>query len=81
LPEAKRLAGLGVLAGASDLILLHDSKFFALEIKTEKGRLTTKQKAFLAAVEKAGGKSAAAFGLNNAIRLLETWGLLNGTMM
>ena len=81
LPEAKRFAGLGVLAGASDLILLHAGKFFALEIKRDqKARVSPKQRTFLKAVEAAGGKAEIGYGLNGSIKILENWGLLRGKM-
>ena len=38
--EAAIFNGLGVRAGVADLILLHDGKAFALELKTERGRPT-----------------------------------------
>src|SRR2546430_10118321 len=39
--------GLGVKAGVSDLIFLHDSKFFALELKVGKNRPTEQQLEFI----------------------------------
>lgn len=42
--------------GGSDLIgWTKDGKFLAVEVKTDKGRLTTEQTAFLSAVNKSGG--------------------------
>ena len=38
LTEAKILAGLGMTAGVPDLLLWHDNKAFAIELKSEDGR-------------------------------------------
>jgi hypothetical protein len=79
--EARKFAGLGVLAGAADLILLHSGRFFALEIKRDrKSRVSPKQRAFLAAVKAAGGEAEIGYGLDDALRKLENWKLLRGTM-
>lgn len=73
-------AGLGVVSGVSDVILLHDGQFFALELKRdgEKVKDGDSQDAFLKAVWNAGGVAAWAAGLDHAIRQLEEWGLLKG---
>ena len=76
--EAANLKRQGVTAGVSDLILFHDSRFFALELKSETGRLSEAQMAFLAAVNDAGGFAAHAHGLDRAIATLEAWQLLEG---
>lgn len=70
--------GLGVLAGVSDVILLHTSRFYALELKVDGKEPTDNQSEFLRAVEAAGGVGAWAAGLDSALRQLETWGLLKG---
>src|SRR5690349_13827789 len=65
---------MGVRAGASDLILLHDSKFFALELKADGGKPPTEsQLEFLSDVNKAGGFSVCAEGLDRALACLEAW--------
>jgi hypothetical protein len=53
--EAKIFKSLGVKSGVADLILLHDGRFYALELKAPGGRLTESQAAFLDDVEAAGG--------------------------
>jgi hypothetical protein len=80
--EAARFAGLGVRPGASDLILLHDAKFYALEIKRDhKARVSPAQRAFIKDVRTAGGKADIGYGLDDALRKLEEWGLLRGRMI
>ena len=72
--------GLGVKAGVSDLIFLHDSKFFALELKVGKNRPTEAQLEFIDRVNAAGGFATWYYtGLDAAIRVLEAWQLLRGS--
>jgi hypothetical protein len=79
--EAKIFKSLGVKPGVSDLVLLHEGQFFALELKAPGGRLTESQAAFLDDVEAAGGIVACAEGLDAALCKLERWGLLRGQTM
>ncbi len=43
--EAAIFAGLGVMGGIPDILILYRSKLIAVELKAPKGRLTEKQKA------------------------------------
>lgn len=70
--------GLGVKPGVSDLILLHDSKFFALELKAGDNKPTDAQLEFIQRVNAAGGFAAWCTGLDAALRILEAWQLLKG---
>lgn len=73
------LKSLGVRAGVSDFILLHEGKFFAIELKAEGGKPPTEEQiAFLQDVNKAGGYSVCAQGLDRALAYLQQWGLLKG---
>lgn len=72
------MKGLGVRAGVSDIVAVHDGKFFALELKAPGGRPTEAQLQFLADVDKAGGFTGIAEGIDEAMRALEGWGLLRG---
>ena len=76
--EAAIFNGLGVHAGVSDLILLHDGRAFALELKTERGRPTAAQTQFISEFRAAGGEGSIAHGLNQALHTLENWKLLRG---
>ena len=76
--EAAIFNGLGVRAGVSDLILLHDGRAFALELKTERGRPTAAQMNFISEFRAAGGEASIATGLDQALHTLETWKLLRG---
>ena len=70
--------GLGVKAGVADLIFLRDGRAFALELKTERGRPSAAQMQFISEFRDAGGEASIASGLDQALRTLETWGLLRG---
>ncbi len=70
--------GLGVVAGVPDVCLIHDGRFYALELKTEDGRVSEEQLAAIDNIRVAGGYSCIAYGLDRALRVLEGWGLLKG---
>lgn len=72
--------GLGVRAGVSDILALHRGKFYALELKAPGGRPTPDQLTFGHEVREQGGFFSIATGLDDALRTLEFWGLLRGTV-
>jgi hypothetical protein len=76
--EAKILQGLGVRAGVPDVIVIHQGRCYALELKAEGGRATPKQLEAIAAMEAAGAYCCIAEGLDRALACLESWGLLRG---
>lgn len=76
--EAAILKSMGVRAGVSDFIFVHDSKVYALELKAEGGRATESQMQFLADIDRAGAFTALPEGLTAALQTLESWGLLRG---
>jgi hypothetical protein len=76
--EAAIFSGLGVRPGVSDIILLHSGQAYALELKSEQGRPTAAQMNFITEFRAAGGEGEIANGLDEALRTLETWGLLCG---
>lgn len=78
LREAARLKYMGVRPGASDIIAFHRGEFFALELKAPKGRPTEAQLAFIDEIKAAGGFGVVAEGLDEAVSILECWGLLKG---
>jgi hypothetical protein len=78
--EAAIFAGLGVRPGVADLILLHDGRAFALELKTDAGRTTVAQRQFVSDFNAAGGTAAITNGLDQALRTLEAWRLLRGRL-
>jgi hypothetical protein len=78
--EAAILKGTGVVAGVPDLIWIKAGRMYGLEIKTKDGRLTEAQMIVQAAINDCGGFCATAYGLDKAVAILETWGLLQGKM-
>jgi hypothetical protein len=71
---------MGTLAGVADICILHNGKFFALELKAPGGRSTAAQLAFRDSVNAAGGFASEAVGIDAGILFLESeaWGLLVG---
>lgn len=66
----------GFLAGVSDVLCLHKGKFYALELKKDGGRASLEQLEFIHAAQRAGGLGCVAEGLDEAIYILEAWGIL-----
>lgn len=76
--EGAIFKAMGVRAGVADLILFHEGKSFALELKADNGRPSESQLEFLSDIERAGAFTAMPRGLDAAIATLEAWGLLRG---
>jgi hypothetical protein len=76
--EAKVLAGLGVVAGIPDLLIIKDGHVHCLELKAPGGRLSPAQVLAHTRLRLAGASVATAAGLDAAIAQLESWGLLRG---
>ena len=76
--EAAIFKGLGVRRGASDLLLWHAGRSYALELKAEGGRLSDNQKLVIDRLRVCGATCAVAFGLTAALHQLEEWQLLLG---
>ena len=71
-----KLKALGTRAGMPDLIACHAGRFYGLELKREGGRLTDTQRKTLDDLEAAGACVAVAYGLDDALGRLSSWGLL-----
>ena len=76
--EAAIFKGLGVRAGVPDIILFASGQFYALELKAPGKKPTKAQLEFLQAFRLAGGKTAWADNLDDALSILELWRLLRG---
>lgn len=76
--SAARLKEIGLLAGASDLILVlpPDGRIAALELKAKGNKPTEAQGSFLDAVDAAGGYAACADNIDDALAWLRLWGAL-----
>ena len=78
--EAKIFQSLGVTPGVPDVLLWHDTKSFALELKSEAGRTTQAQLEMLNRLSEAGVFTAICHSLDRALAVLESWGLLRGAV-
>ena len=73
-PEARCKAG--YLAGVSDINILHRGDFYAMELKKDGGRPSEDQLKFLSKINTAGGYGCVAEGLDQALQILEAWGVM-----
>jgi len=74
--EAAIFRALGVVAGVPDILIIHDGQLFALELKTEHGRLTQTQAETQQRMRAAGAHVAVASGIDEALTALERWNVL-----
>jgi hypothetical protein len=85
-----KLKRMGVLAGASDLLLFRSGacphcnsarlEGFALELKAPRGRPSEAQLNFMARFAAAGGHTCFASDVDRALAALESWQLLRGRL-
>ena len=76
--EGAIFKGLGVVAGVPDVVCIKDGLTYGLELKSERGAVSANQEAVLNAMHKAGAFVSITFGLDEALRQLEDWGILRG---
>ena len=76
--EAAIYKGLGAIAGLPDVMILHQGRLYCVELKREGGRLTDIQEKCLIKLREAGAMATHCHGLDQALRVLEGWGLLRG---
>ena len=74
--EAAIFKGLGARAGVPDVFAVHQGRCYAIELKTEAGRLSKAQAEAIAALERAGAITSVCRGLDAALHTLQRWGLL-----
>jgi hypothetical protein len=72
--HGRRTVRYGLCPGSADLVGIGPGgRFCAIELKTPSGTLSTKQKQFLALVERRGGLVAVARSVSDAVETLESW--------
>lgn len=71
-----RLKAYGARAGMPDVMLIHKGRSYALELKTEHGRISAAQRAVHEDLKEAGAEVWVAFGLDAAIGQLKKWGVV-----
>jgi hypothetical protein len=74
--EGRLFKALGVVAGVPDLIFCKGGRMYALELKAPKGRLTASQRECQAALKHCKANVWTAEGLDEALCVLESWGIL-----
>lgn len=67
---------MGVRSGVPDICAIHDGRFYGLELKAKGGVSSENQLLCRAEIDAAGGFASEAVGLDRAISVLESWGLL-----
>lgn len=70
------LKAMGARAGVPDLIILHRGKFFGLEVKAEKGRLSDRQASAADLIVAAGGYFSVVRSVEEVERCLRAWGVI-----
>lgn len=74
--EAARFKAQGVRAGVPDVLIFHAGKAYALELKSERGRVSPAQQSMLERLAAEGVTCSVAHGVDEAIGTLSLWGLL-----
>jgi hypothetical protein len=62
--------------GVGDLSLIHQGRYYELELKTVAGRLSPAQRERQFAVQQAGGTFEVAFGIDDALDVMKSWGAI-----
>lgn len=70
------LKAMGARAGVPDLCLIHRGRFFGLEVKAEKGRLSEHQADAADAIVAAGGFYSVVRSVEEVERCLRGWGVI-----
>ena len=74
-PASRRKSG--YRAGVSDVCVLHRGKFYAMELKKDRGGVVSEEQLeFVSDVNAAGGYAVVAEGLPQALACLEAWGII-----
>jgi hypothetical protein len=74
--EAAIFKSLGLIAGVPDLLLVHDGRLYALELKVRGGRLSPTQAEVQERMRQASAIVAVATGIDEALAYLELWQLI-----
>ena len=77
--EGAILKRCGIRCGVPDLILIKSGRCFGLELKAPGGRLSDAQRLAHHEMRAAGAMVETATGIDAALRVLESWGLLKGS--
>ena len=72
---AKKLKAEGVKAGVPDLAIVHNGKYYGIEVKAPKGRLSENQKLMITLLENNGASVGIVRGIPDTAELLKEWGI------
>ena len=70
---ARKLKAEGVKAGIPDIALIHKGKYYGIEVKTSKGRLSDSQKQMIERIEDNGSLVGVVRSVGETIELLKEW--------
>lgn len=70
------LKAMGARAGVPDLVILHRGRFFGLEVKADKGRLSDHQATAADLIVQAGGFFSVVRSVEEVERCLRAWGVI-----
>lgn len=75
--EARKFKAMGVRAGIPDLMIYRGKQLYALELKSDKGgKVSREQVACMKRLTEEGALCAVARGVDEALSVLDEWGLL-----
>jgi hypothetical protein len=81
--DQRSLAGinsaLGVVSGVPDVIIIRAGQAYGIELKSERGRVSDEQLACHATMRRAGATVGVAHNIDEAVDLLNDWGILRGS--
>jgi hypothetical protein len=70
-----RFKRMGLRSGVSDIVLIYRSRAYCLELKIKGGKQSENQEDFEKDARTSGAEYAIAFSLNEAIEILQGWGI------
>jgi hypothetical protein len=70
------LKKLGMIPGVSDLVIIKNGLAYCLEVKSDKGKQSEKQKIFAGNVLTAGGRYNICNSFNEGVEILRAWGIV-----
>lgn len=79
---AAKLKAEGVKAGVPDIAIVHEGKYYGLEVKkpktdkSPKGRLSDSQKIMIPKLEAAGAQVGVVYGMDDVTLQLRKWGMI-----
>jgi hypothetical protein len=76
--EAAIFKATGTVAGIPDVCVVYQSRLYALELKTDSGKLTPIQRETHARMREAGAIVSTAYGIDEALAQLMEWKLIKG---